>query len=63
MRALLSVANVLGRLLMIFDLAYLMLIVYAVVYRDGTLLTFAVSLGACLIAGGALPLSTRRYQA
>ncbi|AFL74479.1 TrkH family potassium uptake protein [Thiocystis violascens] len=63
MRSLLSVANVLGRLLMIFGIAYLMPIVCAVVYRDGTLLTFVVSLGACLIAGGALTLSTRGYQA
>lgn len=63
MRSLLSVANVLGRLLMVFGLAYLMPIVCAVVYRDGTLLTFVVSLGACLIAGGALTFSTREYQA
>ena len=62
MRGVLSVANVLGRLLMVFGLTYALPIVCALVYRDGTLLTFVVSLAACLAVGGALTLATRRFQ-
>ena len=62
MRGVLSVANVLGRLLMVFGLTYALPIICALVYRDGTLATFMVSLAACLAAGGALTLSTRRFQ-
>ncbi|MBK1717091.1 potassium transporter Trk [Thiocystis violacea] len=58
----LSVANVLGRLLMVFGLTYAMPITSAVIYRDGTLLTFVISLAACLAAGGALTLATQRFQ-
>ncbi len=62
MHALLSVAHILGRLLMVFSIAYVMPIVCALIYRDGTLLTFIVSLLACLLAGGVLTLATQAYQ-
>ena len=62
MRGLLSVVHVLGRLLMIFSLAYLMPIVCALIYRDGTLLTFVISLLACIAAGASLSLATRSYH-
>ncbi len=62
MRALLSVLNVLGHLLMVSGVVYLLPIACALIYRDGTLLTFVVSLAACLAVGGALTLATRRYR-
>ncbi|MFZ0789481.1 MAG: potassium transporter TrkG [Chromatiaceae bacterium] len=62
MRALLSVANVLGRLLMVFSLTYLVPIASAIYYHDGTLLTFTVSLAACVAAGALLVFATRRYR-
>ncbi len=63
MRPLWSVANVLGRLLMVFSLTYLVPISSALYFRDGTLRTFSVSLIACLLAGLLLEWSTRRYRA
>jgi trk system potassium uptake protein len=62
MRALLSVLNVLGHLLMVSSITYLLPITCALIYRDGTLLTFVISLGACLAFGGALTLATQRYR-
>lgn len=62
MAELLSVANVLGRLLMVFSLTYLLPIICALVYRDGTFLTFLVSQAACLAAGGIITLATGRFQ-
>ncbi|WP_201096147.1 TrkH family potassium uptake protein [Thiocystis minor] len=62
MHALLSVLNVLGHLLMVFSVTYLLPIVCAILYRDGTLLTFVISLAACVAVGGALTLATRRYR-
>ncbi|MBK1721075.1 potassium transporter Trk [Thiocystis violacea] len=58
----LSVANVLGRLLMVFSLTYLLPIICSLVYRDGTFPTFLVSQSACLTAGGLLTLTTRQSQ-
>lgn len=62
MRALLSVANVLGRLLVVFSLTYLAPIASALYFADGTLITFVVSLAACVVAGLLLTLATRRYR-
>lgn len=62
MPELLSVANVLGRLLMLFSLTYLLPIACSLIYRDGTLLTFLVSQAACLVTGGFVTLVTHRSQ-
>ena len=59
---LLSVANVLGRLLMVFSLTYLLPIAAAVIYADGTLLTFVFSLLACVLSGMLLEALTRRWR-
>lgn len=63
MRSLLSVLNVLGRLLMLFSAFYLMPIACALVYSDHTLVIFVVSLFACLAAGAGLTFATQRYHA
>lgn len=63
MRSLLSVANVLGRFLMVFSIAHLLPILCALLYRDGTLPTFLVSLFACLGAGALLVVATRHDRA
>lgn len=62
MRPLWSVANVLGRLLLVFSLTYLVPIASAIHFRDGTLVTFVVSLLACVGAGLTLERATRRYR-
>lgn len=62
MRALLSVLNVLGRLLMVFSALYLMPIVCSLIYRDGTLRVFLESMLLCLAAGGLLVLATNRFH-
>lgn len=62
MRDLLTVANVLGRLLMVFSLTYLIPIVSALYFQDGTLPVFAVSLLACVLSGLLLVRITRRYH-
>ena len=54
MDALLPVANVLGRLLSIFSLAYLMPIVAAIIYDDGTAADFVAAMAISL--GGGLTL-------
>jgi trk system potassium uptake protein TrkH len=63
MRALLSVTQVLGRLLLIFSLTYLMPFACALYYGDGTRVTFFASMLACIAAGGLLMLLTRRHRA
>ncbi len=63
MRALLSVTQVLGRLLMVFSLTYLMPIACALYYQDGTLATFVDSMLACIAVGLLLVLATRRHKA
>ncbi len=63
MRALLSVTQVLGRLLLVFSLTYLMPIACALIYRDGTLTTFLDSMLACIAVGLVLILATRRHRA
>jgi trk system potassium uptake protein TrkH len=63
MRNLLSVTQVLGRLLLIFSLTYLIPIVCALIYRDGTLPTFVDSMLSCIGVGGLLVLATRRHRA
>lgn len=63
MRALLSVTQVLGRLLLVFSLTYLMPIACALIYRDGTLATFLDSMLACIAVGLVLILATRRHRA
>ncbi|MBB1126363.1 TrkH family potassium uptake protein [Thiospirillum jenense] len=62
MRNILSVTNVLGHLLMVFSVTYLLPISTAIIYRDGTLITFVASLGACLIASAVLTLTTRHHR-
>jgi trk system potassium uptake protein len=63
MRALLSVTQVLGRLLMVFSLTYLMPIASSVYFGDGTLLTFLDSMLACIAVGLLLTVATRRHRA
>ena len=63
MRPLWSVANVLGRLLLVFSLTYLVPIASAIYFRDGTLVPFVVSLMACVAFGLVLERATRRYRA
>ena len=59
MDALLPVANVLGRLLSIFSLAYLMPIVAAILYEDGTVAEFIAAMGISLCTGLILYAVTR----
>ena len=59
MDALLPVANVLGRLLSIFSLAYLMPIVAAIIYEDGTVAEFIAAMGISLCTGLILYAVTR----
>ena len=59
MDALLPVANVLGRLLSIFSLAYLMPIVAAILYEDGTVAEFIAAMGISLCTGLTLYAVTR----
>jgi trk system potassium uptake protein len=62
MRALSAVTHILGRLLMVFSLTYLLPIASALYYQDGTLITFGVSMGACVLAGLLLVGVTRRRR-
>jgi trk system potassium uptake protein len=62
MARLLSVANVLGRLLMVFSLTYLLPIASALYFSDETLLTFVVSMVACALAGLLIVLITQRHR-
>ena len=59
MDALLPVANVLGRLLSIFSLAYLMPIVAAIIYEDGTVAEFIAAMGISPCTGLILYAVTR----
>ena len=63
MKSVLSVTNVLGRLLMVFSLTYLLPIACALIYQDGTLLTFVYSMAACILVGLLLVGLTRRHRA
>lgn len=58
MLRLLAVINILGRLLSVFSLTYLLPIVSALWYQDGTLVTFAISMATCAFIGLALALAT-----
>lgn len=58
MGRLLSVANVLGRLLVVFSLTYLLPIASAIFYGDQTLATFVFSMVACAVVGAVLILAT-----
>ncbi|MBV5273267.1 MAG: TrkH family potassium uptake protein [Lamprocystis purpurea] len=62
MRSLLSVTNVLGRLLLVVSLTYLLPIACALIYADGTLLTFVFSMAACILTGLLLIAVTRRHR-
>jgi trk system potassium uptake protein TrkH len=62
MRPLWSVANVLGRLLLVFSLTYLVPIASAIYYQDDTLETFLVSMIACVLTGYLLERATRRHR-
>jgi trk system potassium uptake protein TrkH len=62
MGGVLSVTNVLGRLLMVFSLTYLLPVASGLYYGDGTLATFGVSLAACVLAGLLLVLLTQRHR-
>jgi len=61
MSDLLPVANVLGRLLAIFSLAYLMPLTSALYYDDGTLAAFVLAMGLALGGGLLLYRSTRSH--
>jgi trk system potassium uptake protein len=61
MDALLPVANVLGRLLCVFSLAYLMPIAGALIFEDGTTTDFVAAMGMSLGLGLLLYASTRRH--
>lgn len=62
MRSLLSVTNILGRLLIVFSLTYLLPIACGIIYGDGTLPTFVFSMLACILTGVLLVGLTRRYH-
>lgn len=59
MKSLITVSNVLGRLLMVFSLTYLMPVASALYFNDGTRLTFIVSFIACVLVGLLLVVPTR----
>jgi trk system potassium uptake protein TrkH len=61
MADLLPVANVLGRLLAVFSLAYLMPMASAIYYRDGTLVDFVLAMALALAGGQLLHRATRRH--
>jgi trk system potassium uptake protein TrkH len=63
MGSLLSVAHILGRMLMVFSLMYLMPIACALIYRDGTLANFVDGMLGCLTVGTLLYLLTFRHRA
>ncbi len=63
MPQLLPVINALGRLLMVFSLTYLMPIACSLIYGDGTLPIFLVSMLACATAGALLVMATERRKA
>jgi trk system potassium uptake protein TrkH len=63
MKSVLSVTNIMGRLLMVFSLTYLLPITSAFIYEDGTLLTFGYSMAACILAGLLLVGITRHHRA
>ena len=63
MKSVLSVTNIMGRLLMVFSLTYLLPITSAFIYEDGTLLTFGYSMAACILAGLLLVGLTRHHRA
>jgi trk system potassium uptake protein TrkH len=63
MPQLLPVINALGRLLMVFSLTYLMPIACSLIYGDGTLPIFLVSMLACATAGALLVMATERCKA
>ena len=62
MSRLLSVANILGRLLVVFSLTYLLPIVSALYYGDRTLVTFVISMVACAVVGLLLTFGTRHAR-
>lgn len=61
MGGLLPVANVLGRMLMVFSLAYLLPIFCSGIFHDGTTKDFLDGMVICLGAGMFLFIMTRRY--
>lgn len=63
MKSVLSVTNIMGRLLMVFSLTYLLPITCSFIYEDGTLLTFGYSMAACILAGLLLVGITRHHRA
>ncbi|HCA27540.1 MAG TPA: potassium transporter Trk, partial [Betaproteobacteria bacterium] len=62
MNRLLPTAHVIGLTLMLFSLAYLMPIVSAIWYSDGTEWEFLVSMTITLASGYAIWVVTRRFQ-
>jgi trk/ktr system potassium uptake protein len=62
MQRLWSVAHVLGLMLMVFGLTYLLPIVTALVYDDGTLVDFLLAMFATIAMGYVVWLATRRYK-
>ena len=61
MGGLLPVANVLGRLMMLFSLSYVVPIAGSLVYLDGMAMEFAIGMSITLGVGVALFLATRAH--
>ena len=62
MQRLLSVAHVLGLMLMVFGLTYLLPVLTALIYNDGTLFDFLLAMSATIGSGYIVWLATRRYK-
>jgi trk system potassium uptake protein TrkH len=58
----LAVAHVLGTMMALFAITFLMPLVSALVYQDGTFDDFAIAAGINVVAGLALAAATRRYK-
>ena len=62
MQRIFTVFHALGLMLVVFSIAYLMPIVAALIYADGTLIDFVLAMVITLAAGSLMWLLTRRYK-
>jgi len=62
MQRTLTVIHALGLMLVVFSLAYLLPLLTALIYQDGTLIDFALAMVMTLAAGVLMWLLTRRYK-
>ena len=58
----LAVAHVLGMMMAFFAVTFLMPLVSALVFQDGTFDDFAIAAGINVVAGLAIAAATRRYK-